>query len=226
VNLSGAEPEQCEPPTRRISKGKPRRRNSNCRVYGISARGCPNKRQDGATQSNCYASRSAGISVDDLEVAQVIYLLVNSRKVQRIIDTITSKATLILDRFTKERKRVLDALRYDVRNRGYVPILFDFDEPSGRDLTETITLLARMTRFIIADITDAKSISQELQAIVPHLPSVPIQPLLLDGTDEYGMFEHFRRYRWVLPTLSVCEYQRLDRCSCSEHHRPRRGEVS
>ena len=60
-----------------------------------------------------------------------------------------------------------------------------------------MSTLAHMTRFIIADITDAKSIPQELQAIVPT-PSVPVQPLLEGSSKEYGMFSDFSKHPWVL----------------------------
>jgi uncharacterized protein YjbI with pentapeptide repeats len=170
-----------------------------CLIYGISAW---NLNLEGATQSNLVISDldEPTITVDNLEVAQFIHLLLHNEKIRHIIDTITSKVVLILGRFTPERKAVLDALRDELRQRDYLPILFDFEKPSSRDLTETISTLAHMARFVIADITDAKSIPQELERIVPDLPSVPVQPLIASSGYEYGMFEHFRRYPWVLET--------------------------
>jgi hypothetical protein len=138
------------------------------------------------------------ITVDNLEVAQFIYLLVNNQKIRHVIDTITSKVVLILGRFTTERKKILDALRDELRNRDYLPVVFDFDIPKNRDITETVSLLARMSRFVIADLTEARSIPQELSTIIPDLPSVPVQPILLATEREYSMFEHFKRYPWVL----------------------------
>jgi hypothetical protein len=143
--------------------------------------------------------KEATITVDTLEVAQFIYLLLNNQKIRDVIDTITSKVVLILGRFTDERKKVLDAIRDELRKRNYSPVLFDFEKPANRDITETVSTLAHMARFVIADITDAKSIPQELKTIVPNLPSVPVLPLILNTQHEYGMFEHFTRFPWVLP---------------------------
>src|SRR5262249_18510565 len=135
-----------------------------CSVYGISSWDAD---LEGALQSNLVITPKSQsiITVDNLEVAQFIYLLLNNQRIRRIIDTITSKVVLILGRFTIERKFVLDSIRNELRKSNYLPVLFDFEKPSSRDITETIATLAHMSRFVIADITDAKSIPQELQQI-------------------------------------------------------------
>ena len=170
-----------------------------CRVYGISAW---NVSLEGAIQSNLIITPpfQSTIQVDHLEVAQFIFLLLNNERIRHVIDPITSKVVLILGRFTPERKVVLDAIREELRKRDYLPVLFDFEKPSSQTTVETVSTLAHMARFVIADLTDAKSILQELQAIVPVSPSVVVQPLLLDSQEEPGMFDSIRRYPWVLDT--------------------------
>ncbi len=130
--------------------------------------------------------------------------MLHNEKLRDVIDTVGKKAVLILGRFTDERLAVLEAIREELRKRDYIPILFDFEKPDSRDVTETVGLLAHMARFVIADLTDAKSIPQELSHIVPDLPSVAVQPLILKDQRPYGMFEHFQRYPWVLP---IHEYE-------------------
>ena len=179
-----------------------------CRVYGISAW---DLKLDGAEQKNLIITPEDApeITVDNLEVAQFIYLLLNNERVRHLIDTITSKVVLILGRFTPERKAVLDALREELRQRDYTPVLFDFDKPASKDLTGTVQTLANMARFIIADVTDPRSVPHELAMVVPGTV-VPVQPVLLEGQREYAMFVDLRtRYHWVLQPYSYPCPERL-----------------
>jgi hypothetical protein len=84
-----------------------------------------------------------------------------------------------------------------MRNCGAEPDLAGAARP-GPDLF--IMLLARMARFVIADISDAKSVLQELQAIVPNSPKLPVQSIIVATQEEPGMFDSFRPYPWFLPT--------------------------
>ena len=113
-----------------------------CRIYGISAWGV--KLTERTKQQGLIITPEGEpeVTVDDLEVAQFVYLLLHNEKVRRVIDTITSKVVLILGRFSiPERKAVLDALRDELRKRDYVPVVFDFEKPSSRTTDETITCL-------------------------------------------------------------------------------------
>ena len=107
---------------------------------------------------------------------------------------------LILGRFSPARKAVLDAIREELRKHDYLPVLFDFEKPASRDLTETVNTLAHLARFIIADLTEPNSIPHEVATLIPHL-KVPVQPLLVQGDaiHAYPMFRDLRMYPWVLP---------------------------
>jgi uncharacterized protein YjbI with pentapeptide repeats len=153
------------------------------------------------------------ITVDDLEVAQFIYLLLNNQKIRKVIDTITSKAVLLLGRFSEERKAVLDALREELRKHGYLPILFDFVPSPNQGTLETIKTLAGMARFVIADLTDARSVLMELGAIVPAFPSVAVRLMIKKSEHEYGMLDSIRLHRSVVE--DTYEYEDTDKVIAS-----------
>jgi uncharacterized protein YjbI with pentapeptide repeats len=175
---------------------------TNCRIYGISAWDI---QLEGAQQFSLIITPKdqPSITVDNLEVAQFIYLLLNNPKIREAIDTLARKVVLILGSFTLERKEILDVLRDELRRQDYLPVIFDFEKPSSRDLTETVSTLAHLSRFIIVDLTDPHSVPHEIATLVPQC-IVPIQPLLLKNGSrrEYEMFQDLRkRYHWVLPTI-------------------------
>jgi len=179
---------------------------SRCRVYATAVwdvRMAETVQKDLVITRGSYNFESEpppAVTVDDLEIAQFIYLLLNNQNVRKVIDTVTSKVVLILGRFTEQRKAVLDAIRERLRRSNFAPVLFDFDKPSSKDLTGTVETLARLARFIIADLTDPSSIPHELATVVPFLRTTPVLPLRLIGSGGYSMFDDFRSYPWVLKT--------------------------
>jgi hypothetical protein len=149
------------------------------------------------------------VTVDNLEMAQFLYLLMNYQKVGEFLGTIGRRGVLLLGRFTPERKAILDGLRDRLRAGGYLPILFDFDRPPGRNFTETVVTLAGLCRFIIADITNPSSAPLELGTIVPHF-AIPLVPIINEGEKPFSMFSDLAgRYQWVLPLRSYRSSEEL-----------------
>jgi hypothetical protein len=177
------------------------------RVYGISAW---RLKKDGAKQEDLIITESGEpeITVDNLDVVNFTDLLLHNNKIRNVIDTASAKVVLILGRFTEERKAVLDAVRFALLGRNYLPIMFDFEVPATRGIAETFSLLAHMARFIIADISEARSVLLNLGTIVPSLPSVPVQPIIVDSERVPVLFnDFFDRFPWV---LKVYRYPNLE----------------
>jgi len=81
----------------------------------------------------------------------------HNQKIRDAIDTIGKKGVLLLGRFTSGRITVLERLRDELRKRDFLPIIFNFDKPETKNFTETVRLLAGMSRFVIVDITNPRS---------------------------------------------------------------------
>lgn len=170
---------------------------NDCLVYGISAW---NTRLAGASQKHLVVSKKNApvLAVDNLDVAQFVYLLIENQKIREVIDTVGNKAVLILGRFSPpHRKEVLDAIADKLRQLGFLPIIFDFEGSRSRDFTETIKILAGMSLFVIADITKPKSSPLELQATVPDY-KMPFVAILESGEEPFSMFKDLTMYDWVL----------------------------
>jgi len=177
-----------------------------CSVYGISSW---DLNLEGSIQKNLIITRKdqPAITVDNIELAQFLYLIINNAKLRNIIDSITSKVVLILGNFSPERKTVLDEIREKLRYYDYIPVMFDFDKPVSRSLTETIYTLAHISRFVIADLSSVQSVGHELATIIPKLPSVTFYPLLVNGDNEYAMFNDLLVYNWVRPVMTYMPNQ-------------------
>ena len=150
------------------------------------------------------------ITVDQIEVAQFVYLVLNNQKLRNVLDTITSKSVLILGRFSPpERKEILDAMRDKLREQNWVPIVFDFDRPTDKDFTETIKTLAGLCYFVIADVTNPKSSPLELQATVPDY-QIPFVPIIQESEQPFAMMVDLqKKYDWVLPTRTYSSKEAL-----------------
>jgi uncharacterized protein YjbI with pentapeptide repeats len=150
------------------------------------------------------------ITVDNIKIAQFIYLILNNVEIRDVINTLTSKTVLILGRFSiPERKAILDALRDKLREYNLLPIVFDFDRPTDKDFTETIKTLARMCYFVIADVTNPKSSPLELQATVPDY-QIPFVPIIQEGESSFAMMVDLqKKYPWVLSTRSYDSIETL-----------------
>ncbi len=149
-------------------------------VYGISAWKI---RTDGNTRQDLIvgAKRSAPLRAHDLPTAQLLSLMLDGAGIRRVFDSVTSKLVLILGSFAPGDKEVLDAVRGNLQQRGYLAVTFDFERPASRDYAETVVILAGLSRFIIADFTNAREVRAEIARTRSQYRRVPIVPIARQG---------------------------------------------
>jgi uncharacterized protein YjbI with pentapeptide repeats len=185
-----------------------------CNVYGTSVwdlQGKFKKQMDLILSSSDDPER-INITTNNIKDAQFINLILDNPEIRGVLNTLTSKAVLILGRFANdERKAVLDALRRELPKFDLLPIVFDFERPEDKDFTETIKTLAGMCYFVIADVTNPKSSPLELQATVPDY-QIPFVPIIQELEGPFAMMQNLQtKYPWVLDTVSYKDADQLIR---------------
>lgn len=181
-----------------------------CEVFGLSAWGlvgAPSRQEELLVTP----PDEAEVRTDRLEVAQLLYTMLSNRKISDIVDAVADGAILILGRFQPERLVVLERCAATLRSVGWIPIIFNFEKPGSRTTQETIEMLASLSRYVLADVTDCKSVLQELQGIVPDSPSITVQPIIVEGQEEPGMWDFFKHYPWFRETVVYRDADELAR---------------
>ncbi|PWH12365.1 MAG: hypothetical protein DDG60_13490 [Anaerolineae bacterium] len=139
------------------------------------------------------------ITVDNIKVAQFVYLFLNNQEIREAIDTLTSKTVLLLGHFgTPDRKAILETLKDGLRKYDLLPVVFEYERPSEKDFTDTIRTLASLSYFVIADMTNPKAAPLELPTTLPDY-QVPLVPILQVGERPFAMMNGLhKKYNWVL----------------------------
>jgi hypothetical protein len=146
-----------------------------------------------------------------LQDVKALTRTLDGAQVSQLLSEVASRSVLILGRFSKDRKAVLDMIARELRmlKRGYVPIVFDFEKPSDRDLIESVLRFAAVSRFVIADLSDPKSVPAELQQIVPSFPSLPIIPIIEATQRHYPVADNILRRESVHPVVKYGDVAHL-----------------
>lgn len=143
------------------------------------------------------------ISVDDIKVAQFMYLFLNNEKIRAVIHTLVSKTVLILGCFTTpEHKTMLEELRKKLREYGLLPIVFNVAGATDKEYLKTIQMLAELSYFVIADVTDLEAAPLELSEMIPNY-RIPCVPICREGGRTSGMLADLQeKYNWILDTVT------------------------
>jgi len=168
---------------------------SECYIYGISSWDVKTDKTTIQKDLIITSDHDSKITVDDIEVAQLIYLLLNNKKIKNMIDSMKTRAVLILGSFDDTSMIVLETLKSVIRKHKYIPLLLDFEKPKKQELMETVRTLALLSNFVIVDPSVRSGQLHELVKLVQDT-YIPIITIAHKGTKVTTMHGEFRHYYW------------------------------
>lgn len=166
-----------------------------CIVYGVSAWDVNIGKTTKMRDLIINKSNQPLMTIDDLEIAQFIYTVLNNKKIKNVIDTMRTKAVLILSSFDVKSKKVMEYLKDNIREHGYIPLIFDFSQPKSQNLMETVRTMALLSNFVIVDISIQAGQLIELKDLVPNT-IIPFVTIAKKGSRTTAMLSHLSNYFW------------------------------
>ncbi len=166
-----------------------------CMVYGVSAWDVNIGKTTKMRDLIISKSNQSLMTIDDLEVAQFIYTVLNNKKIKNVIDTMRTKAVLVLSSFDVKSKKVMEYLKDSIRRHGYIPLIFDFSKPKSQNLMETVRTMALLSNFVIVDVSIQAGQLIELKDLVPNT-IIPFVTIAKKGSIITAMLSHLNNYFW------------------------------
>ncbi len=182
----------------------------NCCVYGISAWDIKTNNSTKTENLNISKDCKGSLTIDDIEIPQFIYLILNNKKISNLITTMRTKSVLILGSFNDKSKSVLDRLKKILANKNLIPIIFDFKPSEKQDLMETVRTLALLSNFVIVDLSIPAGQLHELASIVRDT-YIPFVTIANKDSKQTNMLNEFRHQYWFKSNYfkySLKDYQK------------------
>lgn len=161
-------------------------------IYGISVWNIITDRN--TIIKDLIISEDPLFTVDDIEIAQFIWLITNNKKISNLITTMKTKSVLILGSFDAQSKLVLNKIKEILPNYDFVPIIFNFNPPIEHRLIESIKTLAQLSKFVIVDLS-VKS-GQNFEASIVPDTTVSFVTIAFEGAKVSEMLKSLDVYYW------------------------------
>jgi len=166
-----------------------------CRIYGASAWNLKANNNTKTKDLIISKDNEPKITLDNIEMAQFIYLILNNEKISNLITTMRTKTVLILGSFDNKSKLVLDKIKEILPKHNLIPIVFDFKPPMEHRFMETVKTLALLSNFVIVDLSQRSGQYYEISQLVNNI-RVPFVTIAVSGTKVSGMLEDLNDYYW------------------------------
>lgn len=171
----------------------------NCKIYGISTWDV--KTDNRTLMKNLIIPKEdqPTMIVDDIEIAQFFYFLINNKKILNFLSTfiyVSKKIfVLLLGSFDLETKEVLYSIKDELSKHNLQGIIYDSNPIKSQRMMETVKTLALLSKFVIIDFSKRSGQLYEIAKLVDNI-KVPYATIAIEGTKISEMLEDMNDYYW------------------------------